>query len=132
MMAKQLTLHLLSEHFTINKMPQFAEIPHIFTKGDNCFIVRTEKELSIICPEFMAPNNVQQEAGWRCLRVESEGGLLEVGLLAAVINPLTDAGIPLLAVSSFDTDYIFVLEENLVNAVQVLQRAGHSFSHKES
>lgn len=131
-MAKPVSLHLLNERFTINKLPQFAELPHIFTKGDNCFIARTEKELSIICPEFMAPNNVQQEAGWRCIRLMNEGGLMEVGLLASVIVPLTEAKIPLLAVSSFDTDYIFVLEENLVNAVQVLQRAGHDFSHKES
>jgi hypothetical protein len=131
-MQKKVSLHLLNERFTINKLPQFAELPHIFTKGDNCFIARTEKELSIICPEFMAPNNVQQEAGWRCMRITNEGGLLEAGLLASVIVPLAEANIPILAVSSYDTDYIFVMEENLVNAVQVLQRAGHDFSHKES
>ncbi|MEX0602132.1 MAG: hypothetical protein WD295_02245, partial [Bacteroidota bacterium] len=58
-------LHLLNEKFVINKLPQFAELPQIFAQGDLCFISRSDKELSIICPEFMAPNNVQQEAGWR-------------------------------------------------------------------
>jgi hypothetical protein len=35
------------------------------------------------------------------------------------------------AVSTFNTDYVFVMEENLVDAVHALQKAGHEFLHKE-
>jgi uncharacterized protein len=128
---KKLTLHLLPETFTINKLPQFAEIPSILSQGDMCFISRTDEELSIVCPDYMAPNNVQQELGWRCLRVEASLKLVEVGVLASIAQPLTDAAIPMFAICTFNTDYVFVLEENLVNAVQALQKAGHDFVHKE-
>ena len=128
---RKLTLHLLSETFTINKLPQFAEIPSILSQGDLCFIARTDEELSIVCPDYMAPNNVQQELGWRCLKVEGSLKLVEVGVLASITQPITDAGIPVFAISTFNTDYVFVLEENLVNAVQALQKAGHEFVHKE-
>ena len=121
---------MLGETFTINKLPQFAEIPSILSQGDMCFISRTDEELSIICPDYMAPNNVQQELGWRCIRVEGEMKLQEVGVLASLAQPLADAGIPMFVVSTFNTDYIFVMEENLVNAVQALQQAGHDFRHK--
>lgn len=130
-MTKKLTLHMLSETFTINKLPQFAEIPSILGQGDMCFIFRTDEELCIVCPDFMAPNNVQQELGWRCLKVEGEMKLQEVGVLASITQPLAEANIPLFAVSTYNTDYVFVMEEHLVNAVQALQKAGHNFTHKE-
>jgi hypothetical protein len=128
---KKLTLQMLSEAFTINKLPQFAEIPSILSQGEMCFIFRTDEELCIVCPDFMAPNNVQQELGWRCLKVEGEMKLQDVGVLASLTQPLAEANIPLFAVSTFMTDYIFVMEENLVNAVQALQKAGHEFIHKD-
>ena len=130
-MMKKLTLHLLGETFTINKLPQFAEIPSILDQGDMCFMLRTEDELCIVCPDYMAPNNVQQELGWRCLKVDGEMKLKEVGILASMTQPLAEAKIPLFAISTFNTDYVFVMEEHLVNAVQALQKAGHKFVHKE-
>jgi len=127
--ARKLRLHVLEEKFAVSKLPQFAELPQVFTKGENCFVARTDSELSIICPEFMAPTNVQQEAGWRCIQVVGEMPLSEVGVLANLTGPLAKAGIPILAISTFDTDYLFVMEENLVPAVQVIQKAGHEFVH---
>jgi hypothetical protein len=129
---QKLRLHVLEEKFAVSKLPQFAELPHIFTKGENCFVARTDNELSIICPEFMAPTNVQQEGGWRCIQVMGEMPLSEVGVLASLTAPLAKAGIPILAISTFDTDYLFVMEENLIPAVQAIQKAGHEFVHTVS
>jgi len=128
---KKLTLQLMNENFTVNKLAQFAELPSIFAKGEMCFMMRTDEEFTIICPDFMAPNNVQQETGWKCMKVTGEMNLSDVGVLASITGPLAEANIPLLAVSTFNTDYIFVIEENLVNAVQALQKVGHTFVHGE-
>lgn len=128
---RKLKLHMLGEMFTINKLPQFAEIPSILSQGEMCFIFRTDDELSIICPDYMAPNNVQQELGWRCFKVDGEMKLQEVGVLAAIAQPLAEAEVPMFAVSTFNTDYVFVMEENLVDAVHALQKAGHEFLHKD-
>ncbi|MBI3586200.1 MAG: ACT domain-containing protein [Ignavibacteriales bacterium] len=130
-MSKKLQLYLLNDTFTVNKLAQFAEIPSILAKGEMCFIYRTDDELCIICPEFMAPNNVQQELGWRCIKIEGQFKLNEVGVLESVLKPLAEANIPIMATSTFNTDYVFVMEENLVNAVHTLQKTGHEFVHKE-
>lgn len=127
----KLRLHVLEEKFAVSKLPHFAELPHIFTKGENCFVARTDSELSIICPEFMAPTNVQQEAGWRCIQVVGEMPLSEVGVLSNLTAPLAKARIPILVISTFNTDYLFVMEENLVPAVKVIQKAGHEFVHTD-
>jgi len=130
-MEKKLKLRLLDDKFSISKLPQFAEIPAVLTKGEMCFAMRTDDELTIISPEFMAPGNVQQEAGWRCIRVDGEYPFSEIGVLASLTAPLAQANIPIFAVSTFNTDYFFVMEENLVKATQALQQAGHEFVHKE-
>ncbi len=48
-----------------------------------------------------------------------------VGILAAVVSPLADAGIPVLAISTFDTDYLLVKEQTFDRAVSILRAAGH-------
>jgi uncharacterized protein len=130
-MEHKLTLRLFDEKFSLSKFPVFAELPHVFMNAEMVFISRTENELAVICPEFMAPTNVQQEAGWRCIRVQGEMAFTEIGVLLSIVKPLADANIPILAISTFDTDYIFFMEEHLVNATQALQHAGHEFVHEE-
>jgi hypothetical protein len=132
-MDKKLKIMMLEDKFSINKLPQFGEIPVIFTKGDMCFTSRTEDELTIICPEFMAPNNVQQEIGWRCLKVMSQGNIAkEVGILATVTKPLAEANIPVCCVTTYSNVFIFMMEEHLVKAVHLLQQTGHEFVHAQA
>jgi hypothetical protein len=47
------------------------------------------------------------------------------GVLASILNPLAKADIGILAVSTFDTDYVLVKEKNLEVAVDVLKQNGH-------
>ena len=131
-MDLKLKIMMLEDKFSINKLPQFGEIPVIFTKGDMCFTSRTDDELTIICPEFMAPNNVQQEVGWRCLKILGSGSIArEIGVLATVTKPLADASIPICCITAFSNVYLFMMEEHLVKAVHLLQQLGHEFVHKE-
>jgi hypothetical protein len=130
-MGHKLKLQLLDEKFVISKMPQFAEIPSVFTKGEMCFVLRTDEDLTIFSPEFMAPNNVQQEIGYRCLRTRGEIPHNATGILTALLQPLSEAGISVFVLSTFHSDYIFLLEEHLVKATQALQHAGHEFVHED-
>ena len=51
------------------------------------------------------------------------------GILASVANPLAAAGISIFAISSYDTDYVLVKEENLDRAMSVLASAEHIFEN---
>jgi hypothetical protein len=48
-------------------------------------------------------------------------------VLASFLDPLASAGIPIFAVSTFDTDYVLVKEELTSVALRALQDAGHEF-----
>ena len=130
-MQQKIKLQLLTEKFAISKLPQFAELPSVFAKGEMCFVMRSDEALTIISPEFMAPNNVQQEIGYRGIRIADEIPATSVGVISSLVKPLADAGISIFAVSTFNTTFIFLMEEHLVKATQALQHAGYEFVHEE-
>jgi hypothetical protein len=93
--------------------------------------MRTDEDLTVISPEFMAQNNVQQDIGYRCIRTSGQTPTNTVGILSAITTPLAAIGISVLAASAYNADYIFLMEEQLVQATQALQHAGHEFIHEE-
>ena len=86
-------------------------------------ITRTDRELSIVCPGRLVPAGVRAEGGWRCFEVEGPLDFAMTGVLASLSGALSDAGITLFAISTFDTDYILVKDADA--AQQALQRKGH-------
>jgi hypothetical protein len=128
---KKLKLQLLDGKFTISKLPVFQDLPQIIANGEMCFAMRTDDEFTIITPDFMAPNNVQQETGWRGIRIDGEIPFQAFGVMYALVKPLAEAHIPIFAISTFNTDYVFLPEVMMVEAVKSLQTVGHEFVHKE-
>jgi hypothetical protein len=130
-MNHSLKLRLLDEKFAVSRLPQFAELPSVVAKGELCFMMRTDDDLTIICPEFMAPTNVHQEAGYRCIRTHGALALNDAGTVLSLVQPLSEASIDIVSLTTFNAAYIFLREEHLVQATQVLQKAGHEFVHEE-
>ncbi len=48
-------------------------------------------------------------------------------MLTSLAGPLADAHISVMAVSTFDTDFLLVREERYATARSVLEAAGHHF-----
>jgi hypothetical protein len=47
-------------------------------------------------------------------------------VLAGLATPLASAGISIFAVSTYDTDYVLVRDDDLDRAVRALREAGHN------
>jgi hypothetical protein len=62
----------------------------------------------------------------RCLRVVGTIPFSVVGVLASLTTPVAKARISVFAVSTFDTDYLLVKEQDLGAAVDALRRQGCS------
>ena len=76
-------------------------------------------------PSTPAPASLAREDGWRALQVVGPFAFTEVGVLLQVAAPLAAAGISILAMATFDTDYVLVQESQLARAVAELRAAGH-------
>lgn len=116
-------LDLLPQAFTVCQVPDFSEVS---LETDFCFPQKTDRERSLVCPTDQVPVRVlARKDGWRALRIEGTLDFSLVGILAGISAVLTDAGISLFALSTYDTDYVLVQEKDLENALQVLKKAGH-------
>lgn len=89
-------------------------------------ITRTGDELSITCLESRVPDGIRAERGHRCLRVEGPLPFDLTGVAASLAAPLAAAGISLLLIATFDTDYVLVRDEMLDRAAAALRAAGHT------
>jgi hypothetical protein len=123
-----LALSLLSDTFAICRLEPEADIPSWALAGDFFSVTRTKEELSLVCPQEIVPEGTRCEKGFRCIKV---GGPLDfslTGILSSLTIPLAQAGISVLALSTFDTDYLLVKEAQVDRAVQKLSQAGYRFS----
>lgn len=89
-------------------------------------ITRTADELSIICAAALVPNHVHAERGWRLLKFQGPFAFTATGILSSVLAPLAAAKVGILALSTFDTDYLLVQESNFEATVRALKGAGHA------
>ena len=83
-------------------------------------ITRTPDELSIVCAQDAVPPDTEVEEDWRALVLPGPIPFEMTGVLAALTVPLAEAGIPVFAISTYDTDYVLVREKNVERALHVL------------
>lgn len=120
-----LSLSLLEDAYAVCKLSREAPIPVWANAGAFVSITRTEEELSVICPLASVPENVASVKGWRCFRVDGPLDFSMTGLLASLLAPLARADVSVLAVATYDTDYLLVREEQREQAVRLLSREGY-------
>jgi hypothetical protein len=84
-------------------------------------ITRTPDELSIVCPDEAVPPDTLGEEDWRALVIPGPIPFEATGVLSALATPLAQAGIPIFAISTYDTDYVLVRSANLDRALEVLE-----------
>jgi hypothetical protein len=130
-----LTIEVLAQPLSVCRLAADAVVPEWATRpGPFCSITRTVDELSIICatdhlppaPSLPALGPAAREDGWRALELVGPFAFAEVGVLLRVAAPLAAAGISILPVATFETDYVLVPETRLASAIAELRAAGHS------
>ena len=121
----QLRMDALRQEFSICKVADYTQIdlesPFVFTGS-------TDEEKSLVCPTELVPQNtVKRDDGWKALRINGMLDFSLVGILARISTILAENSIGIFAVSTFNTDYIFVKKCNFDKAIQALEDAGFIF-----
>ena len=124
-MITSLHLLLLPGRFAVCQLPPGALFDPNALSDDFAALVRTSEEVSLVVREENIPEGGRVEAGWRVLKVAGPLDFALTGILASLTAPLADAGIPLFALSTFDTDYLLVKEERVSDTVTTLRSKGH-------
>ncbi len=119
------TLTIIAETFTLHRLAHAADVPPQAWRSAFFAITRTDEELSLVLPETVEIESEKSEAGWACFKVEGPLAFNLVGILASIAGALSEAGVPIFALSTFDTDYVLVKREQLQAASEALTAAGY-------
>lgn len=102
---------------------KYDNVPEGLAGGGFCCVTRTDEELSVVCETGAVPAGaIAREDGFRALKVQGPLDFGLVGILAKISTALAEANVPLFAISTYDTDYILVKEENLDTAIAALRQ----------
>lgn len=119
----KLALSILPGKFAICRLLPEAPLPR-WARGRFVSITRSSEELSVVCEQKHVPPAAICDRDWRCLKVSGPLNLSLVGIMASLTAPLAQTGIAILAISTYDTDYLLVKERDLDAAVRALRDAG--------
>ena len=116
-------IKIIDGSFSICKIADFNKID---MSDKFNFISVTDEENSLIClTENVPKNTVDCINGWRALRIQGVLDFSLIGILSKILSLLAEAKIGIAAVSTFNTDYIFVKEADLDKAVATLAEADY-------
>ncbi len=88
-------------------------------------ISRTEDELSVTCLRDRIPGNVRHDGDWVAFKFEGPFAFGETGIVLSVIRPLSENGLGIFVVSTFDGDHLLVKAADRAAAIRLLGEAGH-------
>jgi uncharacterized protein len=129
-MVRHLEVRLLEGRFALARLQGGSAMPN---QPHKLFaaIIHSDEGTSMVCPESAVPAGAESRGGFRCFEVVGAFDLESVGVVAAIAQPLAEAGVSLFAYSTWQTDYVLVHQTDLDTALAALRKAGHRVGEGE-
>ncbi len=116
-------LKTLPYNFTVCKLMSVGNLP---SGIDFCFTAKTDEEISLVCKtEDVPEKTLVRDDGWKGFRIEGVLDFSLIGILSKISAILAENKVGIFAVSTYNTDYIFVKEENFDKAINALKDNGY-------
>lgn len=125
MVDKGIKILVLSGKYGVCRLDEPQQILEGIKKSEFYTITRTSDELSIVCCESCIPTGIKCEKDWRILKIAGPLDFALVGILSTISQILAQEGISIFAISTYDTDYILVKDQNLEKASAALRAKGY-------
>lgn len=120
-----MNLKVVDGDFSVCKIKSIDEVNF---KDTFVFVSVTDEEISLVCNTAYVPKDcLAVEHGWKGFRIEGNLDFSLVGILSRISAVLAEHNISIFAVSTFNTDYVLVKEEQMYRAIEVLKENGYQF-----
>ena len=129
----KLDLIILKDTYGIYQLDNKYKVPGWMKSSDFYSFTRTPDEISIVCKQSVikAPDKGIVDNNWKILKVRGTLNLSLTGIIAEITGVLGKSKIPVFTISTYNTDFILVKEENLDKTITILKNNGHKiFSEK--
>ena len=117
-------LKRFAHQLTICKVKDISDID---LTAEFFFLGKTDEELSLVCRTEDTPSvTIEREDGWKGFRIQGVLDFSLIGILSKISGILAEHKIGIFAVSTYNTDYILVKEENYEKALEALASEGYT------
>jgi hypothetical protein len=123
--AGPLHLVVLGGDYCVYRLEPSAAVPSPPAGAALFSVTRTGEELSVVAPAGSEPDGTEAEGPFAAMRVAGSLPFTLTGILAGLCGAIAGAGVPVFAISTFDTDYLLVPRHGLEAAAGALETAGH-------
>lgn len=124
--APTFTLLQFPEKLAIVRLGPGAEVPKWAESASLFSVTATATETSLICATRSVPTKTPSIKPLTAFQVRGPLDPDSVGILASLLVPLAEAGIPVYTLSTFDTDWIMVRLVDGEKATEAWRRRGHT------
>lgn len=119
----KLGLKLLKQKYIIGKSSSLNELPNLKDKEFFSLIWDGENFNYIIDGNNVIGLDIYSGL-WNCLKIDEKLDFNLSGILSSVLYPLSEAKISIFVSSTYDTDFIFIEENNIEFAINTLTSNG--------
>ena len=117
-------LKKINKNFSICKI---KDISNIDFSDEFYFIGKTDEELSLVClTEKVPKETLEREDNWKCFKIEGVLDFSLIGILSKISTLLAENKIGIFVVSTFNTDYVLVKNENYEKALNILGKNNYT------
>nr|WP_179423889.1 ACT domain-containing protein [Pedococcus badiiscoriae] len=108
------------------RLPAGQEPTWDWRTGPLASITYTDSETSIVCGFASAPQDLRVQGPLTAYEIAGPLDFSMVGVLSGLLEPLAKQGISILALSTFDTDWILVDAHRSDDATTIWKRSGYT------
>ena len=116
-----ITLIPLNDLFSIYQLTNKQEIPPDIISSGFFSVTKTDDEISIVTNCRTDFEFLKSGKKWKGFKVDGILDFSLVGIINEITKPLKDNGISVFVLSTFNTDYIFVMKDSFDKAIDIFK-----------
>ena len=127
-MSISLRIRVVPGLYAVSRLDAAAVIPDWLQGPGFKAAVYSDDEVTLVCLEERVPRETKTDKGWACLRTIGPFPFEAVGIVKSVVDPLSNNGIGVFVLCTFDGEHVLVPSGQIGAALRHLEAAGHIVS----
>lgn len=124
-------LILSTKKYSIYKFQKDSVLPDWIYSSEFCSVTRTDEELSVVTAQTDQISDWSASSNdWRLFKIEGPLDFSLIGVIADISAILKEVKISIFMISTYDTDYILVKENDLNTSIASLKKSGYNIRKK--